>query len=234
MDIVIGATFSIVIALITLMNITANLISVLIAISGVSQRDFYVPTFYFNSNQNKIVENTKLKTNTNEDTQKNIRNVPYLSQFNDITSPVWQKRGCGIASVAMVIEYYKSRSVSVDTLLNNGIKDDGYIDKVGWKHSTLVKLSKKYNLNGFAYDFSNDSKEKAFSEFKKDLALGPLIASVHYTFDPKNIIPHLVVITDIKNDTLYYNDPALGIGHLSKEKFINSWKKRYIKIYPTS
>ncbi len=238
MDIVIDIAFSIVTTLTILINITTNLIGVLIAISGVSQKDFSIPIFYFDSNQNKIVENkiqTKQKVSTNsQNTKKNIRNVPYLSQFNDITSPVWQKRGCGIASVAMIIEYYKSHSVSVDALLNNGIKDGGYIDKIGWKHNTLVKLSRKYNLDGLAYDFSNKSKENAFSEFKKDLTRGPLIASVHYTFDPKNIIPHLVVITDIKGNTLYYNDPALGKGHLSKEKFINSWKKRYIKIYPTS
>ncbi len=238
MDIVIDIAFSIVTTLTVLIKITTNLIGVLIAVSGISQKDFSMPIFYFDSNQNKIVENkiqTKPKVSTSTShTKKNIRDVPYLSQFNDITSPIWQKRGCGIASVAMVIEYYKSNDISLDTLLSDGINNDGYIDKIGWKHNILVKLSKKYNLDGLSYDLSNKSREMAFSKFSKDLAKGPLIASVHYTFDPKNIIPHLVVITDIKGDTIYYNDPALGKGYLSKEKFINSWKKRYIKIHPTS
>ncbi len=50
--------------------------------------------------------------------------VPFYSQFSDITSATWQKVGCGIASLAMLIEYYNPGVVTVDTLLEEGIAAD--------------------------------------------------------------------------------------------------------------
>jgi len=61
-----------------------------------------------------------------------------------------------------------------------------------------------------------------------------VIVSVHYTFDPQNPIPHLVVANGIHDGTFYYNDPAevSGGGSIPVEKFENSWKKRYIAFWP--
>lgn len=84
------------------------------------------------------------------------------------------------------------------------------------------------------HDYKGLTMDDAFAALKKDLDDGPVMASVHYTFKPTNPIPHLVIISGIKNDQIYYNDPAdtTGGGHISTEQFKSGWKKRYIEFYP--
>ena len=163
-----------------------------------------------------------------------VPDVPFYSQFKDITPVAWQKVGCGVTSLAMVIDYYNEDVVTVNKLLTQGIDAGAYKKSTGWIHSGLISLSKKYGLNGRTYDLSNLDQETAFTQFKKSLNDGPVIVSVHYKFDVKNPIPHLVVINGIDGDTLYYNDPAANIGDkkISSSDFIKSWKKKFIVIRP--
>ena len=159
--------------------------------------------------------------------------VPFYSQFKDITSPAWQKVGCGVTSLAMVIDYYEP-AVPVNTLLKQGVASGAYLPSAGWTYKGLIDLAKKYGLEGKSFDLGKSDSKTAFDEFKKQLKSGPLIASVHYKFDPKSTIPHLVVITGISGDILSYNDPAAkgGNGKISVDNFLKAWKKRYIVIRP--
>lgn len=158
--------------------------------------------------------------------------VPFFSQFADISSPSWKKIGCGIASLAMLIEYNKPGSVTVDTLLAEGIASDAYIDGVGWSHGGLADLASEYGLIGKAYDLAQQNMHSAIAQLESALEQGPVIASVYYTFDPQSPIPHLVVINGIEDDTVSYNDPAepRGGGTISKEEFVRAWKKRFIEV----
>lgn len=160
--------------------------------------------------------------------------VPFYSQFKDIQSLSWKKNGCGIASLAMLIEFYKPGTVSVDKLLTQAIVAGAYKQDAGWKHRELALLSKKYGLEGKNYDLSNSDKKVAFAEFKDFLEDGPVIASVYNKFDPKSTIPHLVVINGIKGDTVYYNDPAAATAgkEISTADFLKGWKKRFIVVRP--
>lgn len=160
-----------------------------------------------------------------------IPDVPFYSQFKDISSAKWKKIGCGIASLAMVIDYYEPQSVSVDTLLSQGIKAGAY-SSAGWTYSGLVKVSQPYGLTGSGYDLKGSGT--AFSQFEKFVADGPVIASIHYKFDPKSTIPHLVVVTAIKDGLVYYNDPAAKQGNLtvSVDTFLKAWKQRFIVLRP--
>ena len=76
--------------------------------------------------------------------------------------------------------------------------------------------------------------DSAFEQLTAAVTEGPVMVSVHYTFQPSNPIPHLAVITDITDDRVYYNDPAevTGGGSISAEQFKSAWKKRYIVIRP--
>ena len=165
-----------------------------------------------------------------------IPEVPFYSQFKDISSLVWQKVGCGAASLAMIIEYYRPDTVSVDTLLKQGVTSGAYTTSAGWSHQGLISLSKKYGLRGNAYDLSTKNQTAAFSQLKDYVHDGPVIASVHYKFDPKSTIPHLVVINGIKDGIIYYNDPAAktGEGKIPEADFIKSWKKRFIVVRPVT
>lgn len=157
--------------------------------------------------------------------------VPFYSQFDDITSASWKKIGCGIASLAMLIEYYNPGSVVVDTLLQEGINANAYLDSAGWTYAGLIGVSKKYGLGGETHDYGNLSMEKAYAELVAELEEGPVMASVHYTFQKSNPIPHLVIINGIKDEKVYYNDPAEknGGGSISVAQFQSAWKKRYVE-----
>lgn len=163
-----------------------------------------------------------------------VPDVPFYSQFKDITSSTWQKVGCGVTSLAMIIDYYNSEAISVNKLLTQGVAMGAYQKNAGWTHKGLVSLSKKYGLDGNNYDLSKLSGEVAFSQFKDFLKDGPVIASVHYKFDVKSTIPHLVVINGIDGDTLYYNDPAAKVGEkkISMADFQKAWKKKFIVVRP--
>jgi ABC-type bacteriocin/lantibiotic exporter with double-glycine peptidase domain len=165
-----------------------------------------------------------------------VPSVPFFSQFKDITLTKWQKVGCGVASLAMIIDFYEPDTVSTNTLLKQGIAAGAYLQNAGWTYAGLIKLSKKYGLDGNSYDLGKSTSADAFTQFKKHLKAGPLIASVHYKFDPKSTIPHLVVITGINGDTLSYNDPAAKTGdkQISTADFLRAWKKRFIVIRPVT
>ncbi len=147
---------------------------------------------------------------------------------------MWQQQGCGITSLAMVIDFYKPGTVSVNTLLGQGIAAGAFLNNVGWTYAGLIQVSKKYGLDGKTYDFASLSTASAFAKFKEQLKTGPVIASVHYKFDPKSPLPHLVVIDGITNGIVYYNDPAAKTGQkqISAADFQTSWKKRFIVIRP--
>jgi len=172
-------------------------------------------------------------TITPDDAHRPI-SVPFYSQFTDITKPGWQKIGCGIASVAMLIDYYSDQAISVDRLLEQGIANNAYLSDAGWIHAGLIGLSQAYGLDGQSVSLAHLSAKAAVTELSTVLADGPVMASVHYTFEPTNPIPHLVVVNAIKDGMVYYNDPAesVGNGSLSIEQFKRGWKQRYIVIRP--
>lgn len=160
--------------------------------------------------------------------------VPFYSQFTDIHSSSWQKVGCGITSLAMVIDYYSKETISVDTLLAQGITQGAYNKTYGWIHRDLILLATSYGLTGESYDVSTLNKNTALTTLKSYLADGPVIVSVHYKFDPKNPIPHLVVVDGMYDGFMYYNDPAAKNGQkkISVLDFQKSWKKKFIVIRP--
>lgn len=160
--------------------------------------------------------------------------VPFYSQFSDIHALSWQKIGCGIASLAMIVDYYSTENISVDELLEKGIRNGAYDKKAGWRHKDLISLANNYGLMGNSYDVSSLSKEAAFTELKTVLADGPVIVSIHYKFNPKNLIPHLVVLDGITDGVIYYNDPAAKSGQkqISIADFQKGWKEKFIVIRP--
>ena len=98
----------------------------------------------------------------------------------------------------------------------------------------MIEVAQKYGLEGNGYDLGNSSSKNALAKLKTSLADGPVIASVHYKFDPKSAIPHLVVIDGIDENTVYYNDPAAKSGEkqIATTDFLKGWKQRFIVIRP--
>lgn len=163
-----------------------------------------------------------------------VSNVPFYSQFHDIQSSIWQKKGCGITSLAMIIDFYAPKTVSVNKLLGQGIALGAYDDNAGWTYKGLIQVAEKHGFTGASYDLGGKSSSAAFDALKSYMKSGPVIVSVYYKFDPKSKIPHLVVINGVSDGTVYYNDPAAQSGEkqISVKDFEKGWKKRFIVIRP--
>jgi ABC-type bacteriocin/lantibiotic exporter with double-glycine peptidase domain len=134
----------------------------------------------------------------------------------------------------MIIDYYKPAAVPVNTLLKQGIAAGAYDPSAGWTYKGLIGLGNQYGLSGASYDLATLSTAAAYTQLGGYVKSGPVIVSVHYQFNPKSTIPHLVVIDGIVGDTLYYNDPAAKSGEktISSADFLKGWKKRVIVIRP--
>ena len=160
--------------------------------------------------------------------------VPLYSQINDISSIAWQQKGCGVADVAMIVEFYKPNTTTVQKVLEEGIKGGAYVKNVGWSHAGLAALAVKHGLVGKTVDLSVLTREAAFSQFKNTLKEGPIIASIHRGFDPKSPFGHLIVATGFDENFVYYNDPGKREGNRKAtiSDFMKGWKKRLIVIRP--
>lgn len=167
-------------------------------------------------------------------TNTGVFTVPFFSQFTDITPVEWKKVGCGIASLAMLVDFYKPGSASVDELLQDGIASGAYLSNAGWTHAGLINIAKQFGLRGESRSLADLSMTDAFDKLATVVSDGPVMVSVHYTFEPTNPIPHLVVVNGVRDGKVFYNDPAevSGGGSLSIDKFKSAWKKRYISIRP--
>ena len=162
-------------------------------------------------------------------------NVPLYSQISDISSVEWKQKGCGVADLAMIIEFYKPKTTTVQKVLEEAIASGAYQKDVGWKHEGLAALAEKHDLVGKTYDFSKLDKDTAFDQFKYIIKEGPAIASIHRGFDPKSSFGHLIVITGFDNDLVYYNDPGKhdGIRKVPITDFMKGWKRKLIVIRPS-
>ena len=165
-----------------------------------------------------------------------VPRVPFYSQFTDITSPYWEKVGCGITDLTMIIDYYHPGAATVNEMLRKGVAAGAYDYNAGWIYQGLINLSHAYRLDGRYYDLSGLSQKAALARFESYLGTGPVILSVHYKFNPASTIPHLIVVNGINNDVVYYNDPATtkGTQAISLDRFLQGWKRKVIVIRPTS
>ncbi|MFZ2072650.1 MAG: C39 family peptidase [Minisyncoccia bacterium] len=161
-------------------------------------------------------------------------NVPLYSQIADISSVEWKQKGCGVADVAMIVNFYKPQTTTVQKVLEQGISSGAYQKNVGWKHDGLAALAKKYDLKGKVNDFSQLEKKTALNQFKDVIKEGPAIASIHRGFDPKSSFGHLIVITGFDETFVFYNDPGKhdGIRKVLITDFMKGWKRKLIVIRP--
>ncbi|TSC83259.1 MAG: Uncharacterized protein G01um101419_89 [Parcubacteria group bacterium Gr01-1014_19] len=160
-------------------------------------------------------------------------NVPFYSQFQDIPQVEWQSSACGIASMAMAMEFYQPKSVSVPKLLLQALDLGAYKPGIGWKHKELSALAELYGLTGKNYDFANLDNQTVFNRFKDFMKVGPVIVSIHNKFNPKATLGHIVVVTGMADGMIFYHDPASGNKiekKISESDFLKGWKRRFIVV----
>lgn len=166
--------------------------------------------------------------------------VPRYSQYLDIKEKEWQEKSCGILCLKTLLDYWGEKEgiapKNADELVEEGLKIDGYIPGVGWKHRELVWIAKNYGLDGENLEWPDEHYDIAFNRIIPHLEEHPIIASVH-----KDLIKekggHLIVITGYEDGKIFYNDPASKLRNdiersVTLQEFIEGWKQRIVIIHP--
>ena len=161
--------------------------------------------------------------------------VPKYSQHLHIETKEWRDKSCGITSLGMLLAYHET-PILLSQLLAEGLLQNAYLPKIGWKHKGLVDLAREFERKGENFDWAQLDDQAAFENVKKHLLKYPVLASIHHKFDKGNG-GHLIVLTGIDENNIYYNDPDATseeavVGTVKIDTFINGWKKRIIVIYP--
>jgi ABC-type bacteriocin/lantibiotic exporter with double-glycine peptidase domain len=83
--------------------------------------------------------------------------VPYRSQREPEILENYGTRGCGVSSLAMVLDYY-GHKLSGHELKKLADETDAYQGVKGWTHDGLIKIGRKLGLSGYRinYDFKTD------------------------------------------------------------------------------
>lgn len=154
--------------------------------------------------------------------------IPYYSQYKDVTLESWSERACAPTCLKMVLDYLSEGEFnhSIDDIILEGTTIvGGYIEGVGWNHAGLIRIA--HNHNFLAYDeefrsikvntesktfekseFENEMLEKGIEKMKKILGEGkPVIISCSKNFDEIHK-PHQVVLTGFDDEGFYYHEPA--------------------------
>ena len=156
-----------------------------------------------------------------------------LSQILDIRDLKWQKKSCGIVSLAMVLNFLNKKKINPNDVLSKALDIDGaYIKKIGWSHKGIVDISKKFGFSAKAYDLNDKTNEYAFEKLAELLTNGPVIVSIHKDFNAKKR-GHLIVVSGVKNGKVEYFEPnSKTRKEIRKEidiyKFVKGFKRRFI------
>ena len=145
----------------------------------------------------------------------------------------WEKKGCGIACVAMALER-AGVSYRLEDVTTSLLAMDGYLPSVGWKHKSLARELQNYFVSAYTQEFTH-RKDSSFlsvglNKINKELAKGNIVlVSILRGFNPQASATHLVVITGVENDTFVIDDPdyanETGSGlRINKKDFARVWR----------
>ena len=101
------------------------------------------------------------KPHTSEPVEVVLHDVPFYTQQakpdDGFTSSKdaehWQIRGCGIASLRMVVAALTNRTQPQKTyaqLITEGVEQGAYLKGVGWIHASIAKMVESYGLSAQA------------------------------------------------------------------------------------
>ncbi|MDB5260691.1 MAG: hypothetical protein JWN37_922 [Candidatus Nomurabacteria bacterium] len=157
--------------------------------------------------------------------------VPYYSQYIDISDPFWMLRGCGAVSLKMVLDFHRVPTPDL-VMLCNELKDrGGYHMENGWIHDQLVEYVCEKGMHA-------ERKEglTSLKEILNSLENGnPVIASVEKrVLEQKRF--HMIVVTGYENGMIIYHDPEYTNKERGQNRsctqaeFMNYWRGMVILI----
>jgi len=156
-----------------------------------------------------------------------------FSQHLDLSHEEHKLKGCGIASLGMLLG---DKVTNLDELYHLGLEQGAYLPGVGWKHAGLTNLAKHFGFkNSYNLDLAKESLETALNKLKEELEKGPVMVSVYTNYYPLNKDGHLIVLLSLTDEQAEVLDPAAK-DHADIHQFIPAsqfligWKKRLIVV----
>lgn len=177
----------------------------------------------------------------------------FASQYTNITNPDWKTRSCSIVSLWMVLKsLQKDFHLSVDELLEEALKINGYSEQGLWKHSSLAILAHNYGLAAYTEEFKSEPHGEKTKYAEKILKYGVekiykflesergcVIVSIPKSFDAVDK-PHSILLHGIKEDNgekyFIYNDSEKETTEAGQDllvkvsEFEEKWRKLAIFI----
>lgn len=167
--------------------------------------------------------------------------VPYYSQYLNVTDPYWMPRACGMAAVKMVLDYHGKQTPALEEMVKTGHADGGYSPS-GWLHDYFIAFLKAYGLD--AYRKEGMDEKEGLQEIRNALeAENPVIVSiVKHALEQTKF--HMIVLTGFTEDdhgatrTLFYHDPEGTSEEQGAQRevdvgtFLSDWRKMAIFACP--
>lgn len=167
--------------------------------------------------------------------------IPYVSQHLDVSDAYWQKRACGMACVKMVLDFLGKDAPSLDELVWQGVRINGY-GPSGWIHAALLSIFDMYGVVAERKEFKTDEFcEVGISEIIASLETGlPVIISAIKNFREADKFHMVLVVGYEKNEGgiagFFYHDPDAEIREEGMNRFVafEEFKKhwRQMAIFP--
>ena len=159
--------------------------------------------------------------------------LPICNQYDTEHDPQWSHRICAICSLWMLLKLHNPKfNTSVMDLMKNGLAKDGYLENIGWKHTTIVELAKDFGLElqyAKRFFYTLEEKESGLLIINRNLENGqPVLVSIHGTQNSHMLVAHGLKESDDKVIGYYIQDPDGRVhGHnyfLTKQEFLFSWR----------
>jgi len=146
-------------------------------------------------------------------------------------SELWSDRACGVACIAMVLEYADGTPRAIVNLLHEGRRRGAYSSN-GWVHTGLAELLRAHGTPAEARAVTSLGELARLVQ-----SYGPVIASVtlHFPEDGRRG-GHLVLVTGAEwhcreVTKIFFNDPSrwgAHHGHVSAARFAASFTGRIV------
>lgn len=174
--------------------------------------------------------------------------VVFRSQYAPDVPSEWQSRSCAIVCVRMAFDSLGVQAPAVPELIAEGLVINAYDERNGWKHDGLVALAHNHGVPAYREEFKSiavDVATKTVSEglhakdmevygLKKiasEITRGAIVCvSVTAGFGT-NTDSHMIVISEVLANGIYYNDPAGKTPEegehqfTTTEHFLKHWKR---------
>jgi len=148
--------------------------------------------------------------------------IPYFSQYLDVSDPYWSERSCAIACVAMVLK----TSAPIDRLVKECAEKYGYNPELGWTHAEIVSLFADHSVRAERKEFKREGKfDDGVREIVASLDAGHpvMISTIKNWSEEKKF--HVVLFVGYEKEGekitgFYYHDPAFREKKEGENRFV--------------